>query len=137
MEQKQIVPVLNVSPLPVLIEEPIRLAVRTDSRQPRQRFREVAVERRPQECVDSLQLSRTGAVEHRSPDICDGYDGDGDEEPREDDRNEDDGTQNAAQSADEHTHRISECVIDGVDILRKSVHDTTEGLWQWVRGGDY
>jgi hypothetical protein len=92
-----------------------------------------------------LHFSGTRAIESGGHDIKDANNGNGDKEPREDDRYQDYSSDNVGKGVEEHAEgvcedkfriydspypeeRTSQYIVNCVDVLGESVHDTTNWL---------
>ena len=84
----------------------------------------MSIQRGPQEGIQPFQLSRAGPVVQRKTVVHDHNNTDCDQEPRDDDRNQHEGSDNVRKRHQEHSHRIRYGVVDGIDVLGKPVHDS-------------
>jgi hypothetical protein len=96
-------PVFNVHPFLALLSEPIGLAIRSDRSQTSEGLREMSV------------------VVHNHVDT------NGDQEPRDDDRNQHKRSNDVRERHQEHSQRIRNGVVDGVDVIGEPVHYSAEG----------
>jgi hypothetical protein len=86
----------------------------------------MGIQRRPQDGVQPLQFPRAGPVVRCKEVVQSHDDGDGDQEPRDDNRNQYERSNNIRGCHQEHSHRVRDGVVDGVDVLGEPVHDPSE-----------
>jgi hypothetical protein len=120
-------PVFDVHPFLALLPEPIGFTVRSDSSKTSEGLREMSIQRRPQDSIQPLQLSRARPVIQRERVVHDHDDANGDQEPRDDDRNQHERSNDVRERHQEHSQRIRNGVVDGIDVLGEPVHDSAEG----------
>jgi hypothetical protein len=120
-------PVFNVHPLLTLLSEPIGFAIRSDRSQTSEGLRKMSIQRGPQDDIQPLQLSHTRPVIQRKSVVHDHNDANGDQEPRDDDRNQHERSNDVRERHQEHSQRIGDGVVDGIDVLGESVHDSAKG----------
>ena len=120
-------PVLDVHPVLTLLPEPPSLAVRSDGGQSSEGFGEMGVNGRPQDGIQSFQLSRARPIVQRNGVVHKYKNGDGDEEIWNDDSDQHEGANDTGKSHQEHPHRIRDGIVDGVDVFGEPVHDPSDG----------
>ena len=92
----------------------------------RESLREEPIERGSQNVVDTLDFSCRSSIEESSAGVEDDDEEDDQEEPLLDHRDEDDGTEDTGECREGHSNTVVERIVDRVDVLAESVHDSPQ-----------